>query len=127
MRNQKGLWLFYLGLIFLLVGLGALIASFVFQSNGNNDMFKIMGIIVAVSGPLSILMLILKLIFYGGAASPTSRSHSVTVIKTVKTVDVKPVEKSQEEIMYGKYVDLYNRKIITKEDLDKKRVELLGK
>ena len=127
MKNQKGLWLFFLGLIFLLIGLGALIATFVFQSNGNNDMFRIMGIIVAVSGPLSILMLILKLIFYGGAASPTSRSHSVTVIKTVKTVDVKPVEKSQEEIMYEKYVDLYNRKIITKEDLDKKRVELLGK
>lgn len=127
MKNQKGLWLFFLGLIFLLIGLGALIATFVFQSNGNNDMFRIMGIIVAVSGPLSILMLILKLIFYGGAASPTSRSHSVTANKTVKTVDVKPVEKSQEEIMYEKYVDLYNRKIITKEDLDKKRVELLGK
>lgn len=127
MKNQKGLWLFFLGLIFLLAGLGALIASFVFQSNGNNDMFKIMGIIVAVSGPLSILMLILKLIFYGGATSPTSRSHSVTANKTVETVDVKPVEKSQEEIMYEKYVDLYNRKIITKEDLDKKRAELLGK
>ena len=45
----------------------------------------------------------------------------------VKVVDVKEVPKTREEQLYEQYEDLYKKNLITKEDLDKKRIELLGK
>ena len=45
----------------------------------------------------------------------------------VKVVDVKEVPKSKEEKLYEQYEDLYKRNLITKEELDQKRLELLGK
>ena len=45
----------------------------------------------------------------------------------VKVVDVKEVPKSKEEQLYEQYEDLYKKNLITKEDLDLKRKELLGK
>ena len=45
----------------------------------------------------------------------------------VKVVDVKEVPKTQEEKLYDQYEDLYKRNLITKEELDLKRKELLGK
>ena len=45
----------------------------------------------------------------------------------VKIVDVKDVPKTNEEKLYEQYEDLYKRNLITKEELDLKRKELLGK
>ena len=45
----------------------------------------------------------------------------------VKVVDVKEVTKTNEEKLYEQYEDLYKRNLITKEELDQKRQELLGK
>ena len=45
----------------------------------------------------------------------------------VKIVDVKEVPKSHEQKLYEQYEDLYKRNLITKEELDQKRIELLGK
>lgn len=131
MKNKKGYWLLILGFTILGLGVAALIAAIVFELLGNDSMFKTMGIIVAIAGPVAILLLIFKLIFYGGAPSPEPKVPEVKTYqynkKTVPIVDVKEFKKSQDEIMYEKYVDLYNKKIISKEELDKKRKELLGK
>ena len=45
----------------------------------------------------------------------------------VKVVDVKDIPKSNEEKLYEQYEDLYKRNLISKEELDQKRSELLGK
>ena len=128
MRNKKGLWLFILALVVLIIGVAGLMAAIVFELLGNKDLFEIFGLLVIVCGPISILLFTLKLSLYGGAPSP---KKSIVINKApekpVVTVDVKEPAKTQEEIMYDKYVDLYNQKLITKEDLEKKRIELLGK
>ena len=45
----------------------------------------------------------------------------------VKVVEAQPAPKSNEQKLYDQYEDLYKRNLITKEELDQKRVELLGK
>lgn len=124
------MWLFYLGLGLLLVGFASALTAIILELQGKTQYATIFAIIIVVSGPASILCLILRMIFFGGAA-PSNQNSSFIVKpkeeKEVKTVDVKEVQKSQDEIMYDKYVDLYNRNLITKEDLDNKRKELLGK
>ena len=131
MKNKKGQWLFYLGLAALFIGVAALVVAIVAEFINNELMFRIAGITIAASGPVAILLLILKLMLYGGAPSPEPKQPKVKTYKynekDIPIVDVKEFKKSQEEVMYEKYVDLYNRKIITKEDLEKKRIELLGK
>lgn len=128
MRNKKGLWLFILALVVLIIGVAGLVTAIVFELLGNKDLFEIFGLLVIVCGPISILLFTLKLSLYGGA--PSLKKNIVinkAPEKPVVTVDVKEPEKTQEEIMYDKYVDLYNKKLITKEDLEKKRIELLGR
>lgn len=131
MKNKKGQWLFYLGLAMLCIGIAALVLGIVSEFINNRELLKISGIIIAVSGPLAIILLVLKLMLYGGAPSPEPKAPEVKTYqynkKDIPIVDVKEFKKSQDEIMYDKYVDLYNKKIITKEDLEKKRIELLGK
>ena len=45
----------------------------------------------------------------------------------VKIVDVKEIKKTRDEELYEQYESLYKRNLITKEELDTKRKELLGK
>ena len=45
----------------------------------------------------------------------------------VKVVEVNDSPKSKEEQLYKQYEDLYKRNLITKEELDQKRKDLLGK
>lgn len=131
MKNKKGFWLLILGFSILGLGVAALIAAIVFELLGNEVWYETMGIVVVVTGPVAILLLIFKLIFYGGAPSPQPKIPEVKTYqynkKSIPIVDVKEFKKSQDEIMYEKYVDLYNKKIISKEDLEKKRIELFGK
>ena len=129
MKNKQGLWLFILALIVAIIGAIGLILTIVFELIGNKDLFEIFGLMVIICGPIAILLFALKLSFFGGAPSPKPKTMEPKAVeKPVVTVDVKeaPV-KTQDEIMYDKYVELYNQKLISKEDLEKKRKELLGK
>ena len=47
--------------------------------------------------------------------------------KKIIVVDVKDIPKTKEEKLYEQYEDLYKKNLITKEDLDAKRKELLDK
>lgn len=128
---KKNKILFFIGLALLVVGVASLICAIVFQLIGRSDLFDIFAIVVEISGPVAIVLLILQLMLFGGASSPEPKNPKVKTYKynekDIPIVDVKEFKKSQDEIMYDKYVDLYNKKIITKEDLEKKRIELLGK
>lgn len=131
MKNKNGNWLFILALCALVLGVCALICAIIAEIEELDTFFKTSVIILAVAGPASIVMFILRAIFYPNSLKEEPKTPKVKTYKyndkDIPTVDVKEIKKSQDEIMYDKYVDLYNKKIITKEDLDKKREELLGK
>ena len=72
----------------------------------------------------------LGLLIYNLAISCKNSSFREEASKpkvVVKIVDVKDVPKSKEEQLYEQYEGLYKQGLITKEDLDKKREELLKK
>lgn len=72
----------------------------------------------------------LGLLIYNLAISSKNPSFTEEASKpkvVVKIVDVKDVPKSKEEQLYEQYEGLYKQGLITKEDLDKKREELLKK
>lgn len=78
----------------------------------------------SILGVLAIGLLIYRLV--NMAKTPELYNEPKTKM-VVKIVDVKDLPKSNEEKLYEQYEDLYKNNLITKEDLDKKRLELLGK
>lgn len=130
MKKTNNKILFLIGLVLLFIGVAALVCGIVFEFTENKKMFEIMCYIVLVCGPVSVLFFILQLMLFGGPKTVYKNNPEPTFRSTHKqpiTVDVKEVQKSNDEIMYDKYVELYNKNLISKEDLDKKREELLGK
>jgi len=84
-------------------------------------------ILLGVSSALGIgalALLIWRLTLLPSAPAPARRERPTVY---VKTVDVKEIPKTKEEKLYEQYEDLYKRNLISKEDLDKKKEELLGK
>lgn len=127
MKN-KSVW-FWIGIAAVCVGVAAVVCGIVFEFINRTDLFKIAGITLAVAGPIAIICFIIQLMFFGGANPAPNKNRFAqkpAQPKEPRTVDVKPAPKSQDELMYEKYVELYNKNLITKEELDKKRQELLG-
>lgn len=116
--------LYYVGLVILLVGIGSSILSFFLESPKLSDAF---GIVAAVSGPTALIILIIRLVIINQTNQSNPNYTVFKPQKEVKTVDVKEIPKTKEEELYEQYENLYKQNLITKEDLDKKRVELLGK
>ena len=75
-------------------------------------------------GALALLILRLLLMAKNPEQFPEYQPQPKVV---VKVVDVKEVQKTNEEKLYEQYEDLYKRNLITKEELDQKRQELLEK
>lgn len=123
--------LYYLGLVIFFVGIGSIAISCVFEIIGNQSLSDIFGIIAAAAGTLSLTIFIVRVVIFGfqfNASAKAAKTKTYTYEqKPVKTVDVKPVPKSKEEELYEQYENLYKQGLITKEDLDKKHEELLGK
>lgn len=119
--------LYYLGLTFLALGLASIVFALLFSSIGNETLSDMFGIIASICGPITFIIFIIRLLLL-------MRNNSNFVVKTnmpkqkpIKTVDVKEIPKTKEELLYEKYENLYKQNLITKEDLDLKRKELLGK
>ena len=89
--------------------------------SGYGDIF--MGV-SGIFGLAALVLLIIRLTTMSNLEN-TVASNDTKVV--VKVVDVKDIPKTQEEKLYEQYEDLYKRNLITKEELDLKRKELLGK
>lgn len=131
-RNAlAGKILFYIALGLFFVGISACVSGIVCELNNNEIGFRVSAILISICGPLALVLMIVKFMFFGGGSIPKPKTPIVKTYKynekDIPIVDVKEFKKSQDEIMFEKYEDLYNKKIITKEDLEKKREELLGK
>ena len=101
-----------------------IIAGIVFSLQGNSSVGDLLMGFASFLGLASLSLMIVRLVIM--ARNPDQfRSEQPKVV--VKVVDVKEVPKSKEQELYDQYEDLYNRNLITKEELDRKRKELLGK
>ena len=101
-----------------------IIAGIVFSLQGNSSIGDLLMGLASFLGLASLALMIVRLVIM--ARNPEQfKSEQPKIV--VKVVDVKEVPKSKEQELYDQYEDLYNRNLITKEELDRKRKELLGK
>lgn len=119
--------LYFVGLTLLIIGILCTIFAFIFGRIGNGQLSDLFGMISAFCGPSALIILIVRLILIM-QTNPIRREYvAPKPQKEIKTVDVKDIPKTRGQELYEQYENLYKQNLITKEDLDKKRVELLGK
>ena len=121
MKKQKILLI--ISIVVLTIGIGLLIAGTALSLTHHNLLSDIFLGVSSILGLAALALLVWRLAIMPSVAP--RRQNRPTVY--VKTVDVKDIPKSNEEKLYEQYEDLYKRKLISKEELDKKRIELLGK
>lgn len=114
--------LFFLALFIIIIGLGVMVTGTVFYFIGKEKLGDLLLGISSVCGVAALAVLILRLIY---APDPNIPKPQPKII--VKTVDVKDIPKTREEELYEEYVKLHEQGLITKEQLDEKRIQLLGK
>ena len=116
--------LLILSVILITLGLACIVVGSVLTLSGNQTTGDLFLGVSSILGVAALVVLILRLLIM--AKTPQLYSDQNTKV-VVKVVDVKEVPRTKEEKLYEQYEDLYKQNLITKEDLDKKRVELLGK
>ena len=115
-----------LGIIAVAIGVSMFIAGAALAILGYRFVGDILMGTSSIFGVAALAFLILRLVMM--AKNPDQFPEYKPQPKVVvKVVDVKEVKKSNEEKLYEQYEDLYKRNLITKEELDQKRQELLGK
>ena len=116
-----------LGIISVSLGGAMFIAGAVLTLLGNASLGDLLMGLSSIFGAGALVLLIFRLSFMAKNPDdyPQYKPQQPKVV--VKVVDVKEMPKSKEEELYEQYEDLYNRNLITKEELDAKRKDLLGK
>lgn len=117
--------LFYVALGLVGLGIASLVVSTVLDLAGNSELSDTFLLISSISGTAALVVLIVRLVI--GVNNQPVVTPNKQVKKEVKIVDVKPIEKTKEEKLYDQYVELCKQKLITEEELEQKRIELLGK
>ena len=117
--------IFYiLGLVLVSAGVVLALAAVVLSIAGYTLVSDVIFWIASTIGIVAFIFLILRLRMQVNNSS--FNAPKGPQIK-VKIVDVKDLPKSKEEQLYEQYENLYKQNLITKEDLEKKKEELLGK
>ena len=116
-----------LGIVSVSLGGAMFIAGAVLTLMGNPNLGDLIMGLSSIFGLAALVFLVLRLYFMAKEpdAYPQYKPQQPKVI--VKVVDVKEPPKSKEQELYEQYEDLYKRNLITKEELDAKRKDLLGK
>lgn len=122
MKKIKVLLIISIAVISL--GVACLIAGTILSLLHYNLVSDILLGLSSALGIGALALLIWRLTLMPSAPTPARRERPTVY---VKTVDVKEVPKTKEEKLFEQYEDLYKRNLISKEDLDKKRAELLRK
>lgn len=122
MRKDKLLYI--LGIIAVSVGLLLSIAAIVLSQLNLDKLSDSFFIVSSILGVVALVLLIIRVNIQTKDLGMQS-SNPPKVI--VKVVDVKDLPKTREQELYEQYEDLYKKNLITKEDLDKKKEELIGK
>ena len=116
--------LLIVGIASVAIGVGFMVAGTILGFYGNRLLSDLFLGISSFLGVLALAVLIFRLVLQSKEEGPINPQKPKVV---VKVVDVKDIPKTKEEKLYEQYEDLYKRNLISKEDLDLKRKELLGK
>lgn len=122
---MKNKLLLTISIIVMAIGVGLFIAASVLALSDINPLSDIFFGVSSFCGIAALGLLIYNLAI--SSKNPSFREETSKPKVVVKIVDVKDVPKSKEEQLYEQYEGLYKQGLITKEDLDKKREELLKK
>lgn len=118
--------LYILGIVGISLGVAcafsAIILDIVDLANLSTILFAVSGLLGIVSFAILLWRLSLQAKSFGMSSSNNKGPKVV-----VKVVDVKDLPKTREQELYEQYEGLYKQKLITKEELDRKKEELLGK
>ena len=117
-------FLLLIAIIVMAIGVGFFIVAIILSSLNKNQLSDVFLGVSAVAGIISLGLLVYNLAISSRSIMSSEESKPKVV---VKIVDVKDIPKSKEEQLYEQYEGLYKQGLITKEDLDKKRQELLKK
>ena len=123
MKMKK--WLLILSIVVMAVGIGLFIAASILSISGKTLLSDIFFGVSSLLGIAALGLMVYNLAVSSKFAARMDEQPRTKVV--VKVVDVKDVPKSKEQKLYEQYEGLYKQGLITKEDLDKKRQELLGK
>lgn len=123
MKKQKVLLIVSICLV--AVGGSLLIAGTILSLLHYNTISDIFMGVSSVLGVAALGLLVYRLTLVTKNMEPQQNQGKPRVV--VKVVDVKDVPKTKEEKLFEQYEDLYKKNLISKEDLDIKRKELLGK
>lgn len=116
--------LLIISIVLISLGGAAIIAGSILSLTGNGKVGDILLGVSSILGLAALALMIYRLIVMSKTPEEF-RTEQPRVI--VKVVDVKEMPKSNEQKLYEQYEDLYKRNLISKEELDQKRIELLGK
>ena len=116
--------LLIISIVLISLGGAAIIAGSILSLTGNGKVGDILLGVSSILGLAALALMIYRLIVMSKRPEEF-RTEQPRII--VKVVDVKEMPKSNEQKLYEQYEDLYKRNLISKEELDQKRIELLGK
>lgn len=116
--------LYIIGTTLVITGCLFIVAAFLFSKLGYSNLADILLGFSSILGFVSLIVLIIRLVLM---SKTTSQPFSANDKVSVKIVDVKDIPKSKEEKLFEQYEDLFKKNLISKEDLELKRKELLNK
>lgn len=122
LMNKKARVLYILSVIFISIGIAGFVIGLLVQNFVDSRIGGIISGFASMFETAALVLIIVRAIRFGFV--PVDEPE--VVVRKVRTVDVKPVKETQEQRLFKRYEELYKEGLITKEDLENKRKELLG-
>ena len=113
-----------LSIVCIALGVSSIVTGVVLSFYGYKKLVDLFLGLGSVLGVGALVLLVLRLINSPEIINQ-NRENQPRVV--VKVVDVKDLPKTKEEKLFEQYEDLYKKGLISKEDLELKREELLKK
>lgn len=121
--NKKSRILFIITSICIAIGITCYLVFFIMKlANVNGNIASSVLGFGSLFETIAFILIIIRAIVFG---FPSVELEDEPYEEEIKIVDVKPVKETQEEKLYKEYEALYKEGLITKEDLDIKKKELL--
>lgn len=121
--NKQKLFLI-LSIVCIALGVGSIIAGAILSFYNFKKVVDLLFGIGSFLGIAALGLLIYRLVI-SPEVKQSNREGQPRVV--VKVVDVKDIPKTKEEKLFEQYEDLYKKGLISKEDLELKREQLLKK
>ena len=129
MENKTAKVLTTVGVILFSLGILGFIVGLIMEAIVPSEAVGIIYFISAGLDVAGVLITIIRFVKYGLPSTPEVVVYMDDRPKASepRTVDVKEIKETPEQKLYKQYEGLYKEKLITKEELEAKRKELLGK